>query len=168
MGHIYLNAKFSGHPAIRQAPNRGVVLWTRAVCWMNQNGRDHLIPKAVVREMNRELGINSRTVARLVNLGLFEDADEDFYVPDVVGSSPVQLYKFGPVEDRPRQHIPDSVRAMVYERDEYKCRQCGAMDHLSIDHIKPWSLGGDHHESNFQTLCRPCNSRKGATWHASE
>lgn len=40
-------------------------------------------------------------------------------------------------------------------------RHCGTRNHLSIDHIEPFSRGGAHHESNFQTLCRSCNSRKG-------
>lgn len=35
-------------------------------------------------------------------------------------------------------------------------------EHLSLDHIHPYSLGGEDTLGNLQTLCRPCNSRKGA------
>lgn len=61
-----------------------------------------------------------------------------------------------------RPPIPDSVRAMVYARDGHACRRCGATADLSIDHIHPFSKGGSDDPENFQTLCRSCNSRKGA------
>lgn len=32
---------------------------------------------------------------------------------------------------------------------------------MTIDHIKPKSLGGKNHISNFQMLCEPCNVAKG-------
>lgn len=61
-----------------------------------------------------------------------------------------------------RKKIPDALRMAVYERDGHKCLHCGATDRLSLDHIHPWSLGGADTLDNLQTLCRPCNSRKGA------
>lgn len=61
-----------------------------------------------------------------------------------------------------RKKIPDHLRAAVYERDDYRCLHCGADEALSLDHIHPWSLGGEDKIENLQTLCRPCNSRKGA------
>lgn len=36
------------------------------------------------------------------------------------------------------------------------------MSILSIDHIHPERHGGTLDEDNLQTLCRPCNSRKGS------
>lgn len=53
-------------------------------------------------------------------------------------------------------------RQFVYDRDGRKCLHCGTSEALSLDHIHPYSLGGSDEAANLQTLCRPCNSRKGA------
>ncbi len=55
-----------------------------------------------------------------------------------------------------------SLRKVVFERDGYKCVECGDFDNLSIDHITPIREGGDSDTSNLQTLCMSCNSSKGA------
>ena len=60
-----------------------------------------------------------------------------------------------------RPAIPAVLRQRVYERDGNQCLSCGAADDLSLDHIYPYSLGGPDTFANLQTLCRPCNSRKG-------
>lgn len=60
-----------------------------------------------------------------------------------------------------RKPISNKLRKMVYERDHCRCVTCGATDHLSLDHIIPWSLGGEDTMENLQTMCRSCNSRKG-------
>lgn len=64
---------------------------------------------------------------------------------------------------RPRLPISRVLRAVIMQRDAYRCRRCGAEDNLSIDHITPWSLGGDNSQDNLQVLCRSCNSRKGTS-----
>lgn len=61
-----------------------------------------------------------------------------------------------------RSPISAEVRQRVFERDEFCCVRCGSTEGLSLDHIYPWSLGGTDDPDNLQTLCRPCNSRKGA------
>lgn len=43
------------------------------------------------------------------------------------------------------------------------CAECGATGDLTVDHIVPVSAGGTNDPANLQVLCRPCNSRKGAT-----
>lgn len=60
-----------------------------------------------------------------------------------------------------RDPIPDELRQEIYERDEFTCLHCGTGENLSIDHIHPVVLGGTNDRENLQTLCRPCNSRKG-------
>ena len=59
--------------------------------------------------------------------------------------------------------ISKLTRQRVYERDGYRCVACGsAAKKLSLDHIYPKSLGGIAVFENLQTMCRPCNVRKGA------
>lgn len=65
---------------------------------------------------------------------------------------------FGAVRAEARRNYRD----LVYERDEWRCRFCGTEERLSIDHIVPLSRGGTNDLDNLQTLCRSCNSKKGA------
>lgn len=59
------------------------------------------------------------------------------------------------------------LRFKVMHRDNFTCKQCGASPakyqsvELHIDHIIPWSKGGDTTIENLQTLCLPCNLGKG-------
>ena len=62
--------------------------------------------------------------------------------------------------------IPDALRWEIWERDNFTCQHCGARSYLCIDHIVPESKGGSLDPANLQTLCRRCNSRKGASWPA--
>lgn len=54
-------------------------------------------------------------------------------------------------------------RFRVMKRDGFKCILCGASPALNagcelhIDHVTPWSLGGETVEENLRTLCSNCN-----------
>ncbi len=56
---------------------------------------------------------------------------------------------------------------LVTRRDRFSCRACGrspANDPgvvLHVDHVVPWSLGGETTLENLQTLCERCNIGKG-------
>lgn len=62
--------------------------------------------------------------------------------------------------------IPDKLRYKVLKRDNFKCCACGASPakdpsvELHIDHIIPWSKGGETTMENLQTLCSKCNLGK--------
>ena len=59
------------------------------------------------------------------------------------------------------------LRFLVMKRDGFRCVQCGkspAVDpgvELHIDHVQPWSKGGETVTENLQTLCKDCNLGKG-------
>lgn len=75
----------------------------------------------------------------------------------------VRRSKYGRVIDgRARRDISAPVRRFVMERDKV-CQSCGTVDALTLDHVLPYSLGGPDTVENLRVLCRPCNSRKGAT-----
>lgn len=62
--------------------------------------------------------------------------------------------------------ISNKLRYTVLKRDNFKCCACGASPaknpsiELHIDHIVPWSKGGDTVLENLQTLCSKCNIGK--------
>ncbi len=58
------------------------------------------------------------------------------------------------------RHIPQHVKAAVWQRDQERCVQCGAHDYLEFDHIIPHSKGGANTVDNVQLLCRRCNLEK--------
>ncbi len=61
------------------------------------------------------------------------------------------------------------LRAMVLIRDNCICKMCGASPAkdssvvLHVDHIKPWSKGGETNLYNLRTLCSVCNIGKSNT-----
>lgn len=65
-------------------------------------------------------------------------------------------------KQKSRPHISARKSLAVFANDGYACVTCGTRDDLCVDHIYPVSKGGSSDMSNLQTLCRSCNSRKGA------
>jgi hypothetical protein len=103
------------------------------------------------------------------------------------GSPRLQAVALGELETlaagfEPR--APRGIRAVVLERDGYRCRACGwtpgdpvplkagtsrpVFRGLEVDHIWPRSKGGVDAEGNFQALCTTCNCKKGARTDVGE
>lgn len=70
------------------------------------------------------------------------------------------------VKHKTKRDINLRLRFRVMQRDNFKCCICGsspAKDNsveLHIDHIIPWSKGGETVIDNLQTLCSKCNLGK--------
>ena len=69
------------------------------------------------------------------------------------------------VKSAPRD-VSLRLRFQVMRRDNFKCCICGASPakdpsiELHIDHVIPWSKGGETSFDNLQTLCSVCNQGK--------
>lgn len=62
-----------------------------------------------------------------------------------------------------RTTISGATRLAVLERDGYSCRYCwNQTGPFHMDHVRPWSWGGDDSLENLVTACIPCNLSKGA------
>lgn len=62
-----------------------------------------------------------------------------------------------------RGKVSNKMRFSIYERDGFKCANCGASykyAKLEIDHIIPIAKGGKTTYDNLQTLCHKCNVEK--------
>lgn len=88
--------------------------------------------------------------------------DDDIQLPD-------------DIQDRIENEVPRHktkrdinlrMRFLVMKRDNFKCCMCGRSPattpglELHIDHIVPWSKGGETVIDNLQTLCSDCNLGK--------
>ena len=71
------------------------------------------------------------------------------------------------------QWIRTDSRLAIYLRDGFRCVYCGRDLHgadpqdLTLDHVHPWSLGGENEPTNLITACRSCNCSRGARTLAS-
>lgn len=62
---------------------------------------------------------------------------------------------------RPRPRVRLTKRE-IFRRDSYTCQYCGSRSsRLTIDHVLPRHLGGEHTWTNLVTACAECNLRKG-------
>ncbi len=64
-----------------------------------------------------------------------------------------------PKESRQRRRSwPKAIRELF---DGCPCAVCGSDYKLVIDHRIPLAMGGSNDTDNLQSLCDPCNRRKG-------
>lgn len=70
------------------------------------------------------------------------------------------------IQHKTSRTINVRLRFLTMKRDNFKCKNCGrspATEHsviLHVDHIYPWSKGGETIIENLQTLCSKCNYGK--------
>ena len=85
--------------------------------------------------------------------GTIRSATAVFDMPSVI--------KLGYMVRRPRLKVSLSKREIL-RRDEHTCQYCGRQAQmLTIDHVNPRRLGGQHTWTNVVAACPPCNRRKG-------
>lgn len=85
--------------------------------------------------------------------GTIRSASRQFDLPSII--------KLQYLVRRPRPRVSLSKRE-VLRRDNYTCQYCGRQSHhLTIDHVVPRHVGGQHSWTNLVAACSPCNRRKG-------
>jgi 5-methylcytosine-specific restriction endonuclease McrA len=92
-----------------------------------------------------DLIMNGRGIIQTVNL--------EIPIPSVI--------RLEQMIHRPRLQVKLS-RSEVFRRDKNTCQYCGKhSNNLTVDHVWPKHLGGEHTWTNVVAACPPCNHRKG-------
>jgi 5-methylcytosine-specific restriction endonuclease McrA len=85
--------------------------------------------------------------------GTIHSATAEYDMPSVI--------KLGYMVHRPRKNVSLTKREIL-RRDDYTCQYCGRQSSmLTIDHVVPRRLGGQHTWTNVVAACPQCNRRKG-------
>lgn len=149
MDWVKLSTSYHLDDAIMRAGEAAEVLWLRALTWAAHEETAGRVPTVVIPRLVP--GRGEVRAAALVREGLWAPREGGWQFP-----------RWPHLIFLNRATIPDWVRMAVYERDGWVCVDCEATEPLTLDHVIPWSLGGGDGIDNLQTLCRPCNLRKGA------
>lgn len=85
--------------------------------------------------------------------GYIHTSSHQFEIPSVI--------KLAQMVRRPRPQVALSKREIL-RRDNYTCQYCGRKTTvLTIDHVVPRRVGGEHSWNNLVAACAPCNRQKG-------
>lgn len=160
MSWLKIDDRIYSHPALLAAGDEAVGLWVRTLAWVTQHRRkEGTVPIPVARHFGKQ-----RQIDALLRVGLWIEWQGEYLVRDTLDIPPcgVQGAMWETERTDVRRAIPIELRSAIYERDNFACLECRATEDLTLDHIHPWSKGGRDTYDNLRTLCRPCNSRKGA------
>jgi 5-methylcytosine-specific restriction endonuclease McrA len=103
----------------------------------------------------RAIGLMLSEKASLVTNGRghIKTINADFPAPSII--------RLDRMIKRPRPSIKLSKQE-IFRRDNYTCQYCGSRAmKLTLDHIIPRHMGGEHSWDNLITACAACNHRKG-------
>ena len=59
-----------------------------------------------------------------------------------------------------REPICPLVRWLVWHRDGGRCKFCSSTYGVELDHVIPWSAGGEDRATNLRVLCHRCNQER--------
>jgi hypothetical protein len=80
---------------------------------------------------------------------------------------PTSTKEIAVIKHKTKREISDRLRFRILMRDGFACKKCGKSPmkeigvELHVDHINPWSKGGETVPENLETKCQQCNLGKG-------
>ena len=116
----------------------------------------------------KRFGSWSKALGRFVewvNSDQSQQRVEEQRAADITTQSPL-------AKRRTRREISDRQRFRILVRDGFRCKSCGASPligpgiELHVDHILPWSKGGETTDDNLESKCKKCNLGKGNAFDA--
>ena len=158
-----LNRNFTNEDLFEEIERIWILLGRQPTATDIKNG----ISKYSLNSYARRFGGWRKALETFVNFINTEDspkeasdtvANEENVVADAAGEKTI-------THKTPRD-INLRLRFKVFLRDHFKCCACGASPAkdpavvLHVDHIMPWSKGGETILENLQTLCSKCNLGK--------
>ena len=108
-----------------------------------------------VCDFHRALGLMLSEKATLIlnGRGTIRTARATYPIPSVI--------RLQRMVQRPRPKV-SLCRREIFRRDHFTCQYCGKSTlFLTVDHVQPKHLGGQHSWYNLVAACPTCNHRKG-------
>lgn len=109
----------------------------------------------------------SNALSRFVVWVNLDAPDQPQQIIEEMQSSADSTVQLISAKRRTRQEISDRQRFRILVRDGFRCKSCGASPliqpgvELHVDHILPWSKGGETTDDNLESKCKKCNLGKG-------
>lgn len=96
-----------------------------------------------------------------------DSTNEDETVDNAIEENVVNENRDITIKHKTKREISDRLRFRILMRDSFTCKKCGRSPikemgvELHVDHILPWSKGGETIPENLETKCKKCNLGKG-------
>lgn len=132
----------------------------RSVRWSDSYGRTDGLTEKVVTSRNSSYESNAREIER----GTVSDGDEAI---GSIAARPAERSRFEVIRTGERNPIPQQLRYAIGYRDKFRCKWCGFRHNLELDHVIPWSNGGEDTDTNLRLLCHGCNQSR-SNYHSDE
>lgn len=151
---VKLDDQFPDHPKVLEVGPAAAWLYICGLAYASRYLTDGFIPTAEIKRIHRSI-----SAKKLVGVGLWTHVEGGYRVADWLNCG---LLSDQQALESVRSEARRRWRDVVFTRDGLRCVRCGDGTELTIDHVVPLSKGGGNDIDNLQTLCRSCNSRKGA------
>lgn len=142
--------------------------WIKLLCYAKRDGRRGVVHALTNKAAAKKWGVTENAVEDMVfqarqDGALKIDGDKwivtkwsDYQEPDQDGWAKRKQKQRQ--RDAVAEALGGSGTSMAYAGK--CCNYCGSTTDLVLEHIRPGSKGGENTPTNYQILCRSCNSRK--------